>query len=409
MSEDTNKKSKDYINEKEFPKKLSTINNSEKIKDENIKNIKKIETKNICLLLILILLTSSIIFICLFFTKINKNIKDNIKDEITCYNGLFLPEDDKTKCIKCSIENCNECTGTKLNNICNKCNPSFYPIYEDNKIVSCSICNEGYYYFNDECKEYSFRAKYKSNGGTIKLINSDISKIKEMIVDGIQVSPSNYRLFNDTQDHEIFMLLDLSKYRNLLSSMFYGINSMISISFSPFFNTSNITNMGFLFYNCYSVTSINLSNFNTSNVKDIQSMFDNCYSLTSINLSNFNTSNVIRMQSMFYNCSSLTSINLSNFNTSKVNDMSYMFYNCSSLTSINLSNFNTSKIINMYTMFYGCTRLIYINILNFSSSGNSYIDLFDQNIPSSGTLITNENFKNKLNISYLREWNISIL
>ena len=45
MSEDTNKKSKDYINEKEFPKKLSKINNSKKIKDKNIKNTKKIEKK----------------------------------------------------------------------------------------------------------------------------------------------------------------------------------------------------------------------------------------------------------------------------------------------------------------------------------------------------------------------------
>ena len=110
-----------------------------------------------------------------FFTKIyntNKNNKNNmhIKDEIICDNELFLPEDDKTKCIKCSIKNCDECIGTKLNNICNKCNPGFNPIYEDNKIISC--CNEGYYYFKDECKEYSFRAKYKSNGGTIKLLFS---------------------------------------------------------------------------------------------------------------------------------------------------------------------------------------------------------------------------------------------
>ena len=103
-------------------------------------------------------------------------------------------------------------------NICNKCNPSFYPIYEDNKIISCSICNEGYYYFKDECKEYSFRAKYKSNGRKIKLINSDISKLKEMIVDGNQVNPSNYYSFNGTQEHEIFMLLDMSKYLNSLNS-----------------------------------------------------------------------------------------------------------------------------------------------------------------------------------------------
>ena len=38
---------------------------------------------------------------------------------------------------------------------------------------------------------------------------------------------------------------------------------------------------------------------------------------------------------MFNECSSLTSLNLSNFNTNNVNNMSYMFNECSSLTSLN--------------------------------------------------------------------------
>ena len=44
---------------------------------------------------------------------------------------------------------------------------------------------------------------------------------------------------------------------------------------------------------------------------------------------------LISMSYMFYNCSSLDSLNLSNFNTPNVTDMSYMFYNCSSLDSLN--------------------------------------------------------------------------
>ena len=59
-------------------------------------------------------------------------------------------------------------------------------------------------------------------------------------------------------------------------------------------------------------------------------------------------------------------------------------------------------------MFYGCSRLIFINILNFSSSSSGSIYLFDIYISSSGTLITNENFKNKLDRDYLSEWNIII-
>ena len=59
------------------------------------------------------------------------------------------------------------------------------------------------------------------------------------------------------------------------------------------------------------------------------------------------------MSYMFYECSSLTSLNLSNFNTNNVNDMSYMFSFCSSLISFNLSNFNTNNVNYMNSIFKG--------------------------------------------------------
>ena len=49
------------------------------------------------------------------------------------------------------------------------------------------------------------------------------------------------------------------------------------------------------------------------------------------------------MNYMFYECSSLTNIDLSNSNTQNVTNMSCMFSGCSSLTNIDLSNFNTQK------------------------------------------------------------------
>ena len=50
--------------------------------------------------------------------------------------------------------------------------------------------------------------------------------------------------------------------------------------------------------------------------------------------SNIDTSNITDMNYMFLNCKKLTSLDLSNFNTSKVIDMSSMFSKCSSLTSL---------------------------------------------------------------------------
>ena len=73
-------------------------------------------------------------------------------------------------------------------------------------------------------------------------------------------------------------------------------------------------------------------------------MFFNCISLTIINLSNFNTQNVTNMSGIFSECSSLTNINLSNFNTQNVNKMSDMFEGCSSLKKQNVIT-NDKKIL----------------------------------------------------------------
>ena len=113
------------------------------------------------------------------------------------------------------------------------------------------------------------------------------------------------------------------------------------------FNTSNVTDMHYMFSDCSSLTSLDLSSFDTSNVINIKSMFRGCSSLTDLDLSSFNTTNVTNMASLFNSCSSLTSLDLSNFNTSKVTDMGGMFIDCSSLTSLDISSFNTSNVTDM--------------------------------------------------------------
>ena len=61
------------------------------------------------------------------------------------------------------------------------------------------------------------------------------------------------------------------------------------------------------------------------------------------------------MRFMFFGCFLLKELNLSNFNTNNVTNMEYMFYKCSSLKELNLSNFNTNNVINMEGMFSECS------------------------------------------------------
>ena len=80
-----------------------------------------------------------------------------------------------------------------------------------------------------------------------------------------------------------------------------------------------------------------IQNLNTSNVTDMNFMFGYCSGLTNLDLSHFDTGNVMFMNSMFLGCSNLKSLDLSNFDTGNVTDMVAMFDGCRGLTSLDLS------------------------------------------------------------------------
>ena len=58
---------------------------------------------------------------------------------------------------------------------------------------------------------------------------------------------------------------------------------------------------------------------------------------------------------MFFECSSLTELNLNNFNTNNVTSMTWMFGRCSSLKELYINNFNTENSRDMHFMFFGCS------------------------------------------------------
>ena len=73
----------------------------------------------------------------------------------------------------------------------------------------------------------------------------------------------------------------------------------------PQINTSNVTNMSFLFsYN--KATTLDLSGFDTSNVTDVNYMFNGCENL--IEIPYFDMSNIQHVNEMFQNCQALITI-----------------------------------------------------------------------------------------------------
>ena len=105
-------------------------------------------------------------------------------------------------------------------------------------------------------------------------------------------------------------------------------------------------------------TITGLEYLNTEKATDMSSMFYNCSSLTSLDVTHFNTVKVTDMSSMFYNCSSLTSLDVTHFNTAKVTNMSFMFASCGALTTIYVSDkFVTDKVTKGSNMFNNCKNL----------------------------------------------------
>jgi surface protein len=144
---------------------------------------------------------------------------------------------------------------------------------------------------------------------------------------------------------------------------FDGCSDLTEIEGIENLNTEEVTNMGYMFYGCSSLTSLNVSNFDTQNVTDMSYMFSTCSGLKSLNVSHFDTQNVKNMSNMFYSCRSLTSLDVSKFNTQKVENMHAMFSWCKGLHSLNLSKFDTQNVKDMSRMFRRSSALktIYVS------------------------------------------------
>ena len=172
----------------------------------------------------------------------------------------------------------------------------------------------------------------------------------------------------------------VNKYRpKSCSRWFKGCENLTSIiGIKENLNTSEVTDMSWMFWDCENLTSLDVSGFNTENVTDMSSMFWGCENLASLDVSGFSTEKGTDMTDMFEGCESLTSLDVSGFNTENVTEMQDMFLGCKNLTSLDVSGFNTEKVTNMWRMFSDCETLktIYVgdgwNISNVRKSKDMF-------------------------------------
>ena len=245
-----------------------------------------------------------------------------------------------------------------------KLNSSLKPGNYENKLI-ISVVSNPYTPKAVMTEGYDFNTKLKAlETATNKIEHfkkSPVAPATSMNAVNIEDEDSDYeiKLWLDPVDKTAYYYAEPEKvYLNEDSSkMFYSefgeqeIENILEIDLSNF-DTSKVTDMGWMFHGMPNLTALNLSSFDTSKVTNMELMFRGMINLTSLDVSSFDTSKVTSMQNMFRGMSNLTTLDLSNFDTSNVTHMNAMFYGMINLTSLDLSSFDTSQVTDMGFIFY---------------------------------------------------------
>ena len=204
-------------------------------------------------------------------------------------------------------------------------------------------------------------ATYESSTQTLtfkKNVGETLPENSAWVEDEQTVAAINTKLGNGTIVHIVFDKSFSTYTPTSLYCFFEDLKKLETITGLEYLNTEKVTDMYSMFYNCSSLTSLDVTHFNTANVTDMRYMFYYCSSLTSLDVTHFNTAKVTNMRYMFYNCKALTSLDVTNFNTVNVTNMSSMFASCMALTTIYVSDkFVTDKVTKGSSMFNNCNNL----------------------------------------------------
>ena len=387
---------------------LSILSKDKIIKNGQSQINNKITSEVITSIIIIIISISFIIFYC-FQNKIfdySSIFKSKVSDKqqvISCEDGHYIPNDDKSQCKKCTINFCSKCTGNTKENTCLSCMENYEPIKDsDNKIKECTktcdkgkdnkcltcdggkcgTCNLGYKLYKGKCIDnFSIKGSYTTtkNNQKILLLNKlYVDYLEKIIIDDKILNPSYNFTFEKKGEHKVLMLLN-NKTMQSGKMMFFNVSNLISIEFTKHFKTEHIVNMRGMFKDCKSLQTLDITNFNTEKVTDLSYMFDNCISLESVVLNHIDTRNARDISYMFANCKKLKSLSLNNFNPINIVDMTGLFYGCSSLEQIDLEKFVTKKVEFMSYMFPGCSSLPSVKVSHFKTDNVKDMSYIFQN------------------------------
>ena len=124
-----------------------------------------------------------------------------------------------------------------------------------------------------------------------------------------------------------------------------NLGTVTRVVFDPSFADARPSTTSHWFADMRTIQSITGLNYlNTSNVNHMEYMFYDCTSLETLDLTSFNTAHVVNMEYMFYNCKKLKTIFVSDdWDTHRVAVSSYMFANSTNLVGGQGTAYNDSN------------------------------------------------------------------
>jgi surface protein len=139
-------------------------------------------------------------------------------------------------------------------------------------------------------------------------------------------------------------------------------------------DVSNVTDMGYMFKGCISLEALNIGGWDTGNVKAFNSMFSGIghntgeMKFTELPIEDWDTSSATDIGYMFYGCGSLTSLDLHKWDVSKVTTMRHTFADCNSITEYNFTGWNTESLQNINGIFNSNKALVTIDVSDFDTA-----------------------------------------
>ena len=218
---------------------------------------------------------------------------------------------------------------------------------------------------------------------------------------------------------------------NDISNLFYRMTDLKAIKWGNLSNllSENIA-ASYMFANCESLETIDLSVLNVRYISSADNMFYVCQKLKNIVWNNIKIRSS-SLYNMFYGCSSLEALDASFLDPEydKVNNIGYMFNQCYALKTLDLSNLKTANITSASSVFGACSKLTNVVFedgcfpntslrdLSFSSSPLSHdcaVDIFNKlatrtNSPSLKLSATTKGYltENEIAIATNKGWVVS--